>query len=87
MTHHIYFLSFPSHCDQGLIIVIVYYFQIGNKKHTTLLFVELLAVTWIQTKNEENECVKMKELWRVDNWKKGIFSAESRIYKCQGDDA
>ena len=26
------------HCDQGLIVVIVYYFQIGNKKeHNTII--------------------------------------------------
>ena len=28
----IFFLSCPRHCDRGLIVVIVYYFQIWNKK-------------------------------------------------------
>ena len=35
-------------CEQWLIVVIVYYFQIWNKKKTTLLLVELLAVTWVR---------------------------------------
>ena len=39
-----FFLSCLRHCDRGLIVVIVYYFQIWN---TTLLLLELLAVTWV----------------------------------------
>ena len=40
-----FFLSCPRICDRGLIVVIVYYLQIWNKKkNTTLLSVELLAV-------------------------------------------
>ena len=35
---------------------------------------------------EENE-VKEKQLWRVNNWMKGIFIDESRICIGQGDDA
>ena len=38
---------FYSPRRQGLIVVIVYYFQIETKKNTTLLLVELLAVTWV----------------------------------------
>ena len=41
-----FFFSCPRHCDQWLIVVIVYYFQIWNKKNTRLLLVELFAVTW-----------------------------------------
>ena len=41
----IFFLS----CNRGLISIILYYFQILNKKKdTTLLLEELLAVTWVQ---------------------------------------
>ena len=40
-----YFLSSRRHCDRGLIIVIIYYFQIWKKKNTILLVVELSAVT------------------------------------------
>ena len=31
-----YFLSCPNHSDQGLIIIMAYYFRICNKKTTTL---------------------------------------------------
>ena len=31
------FLSCPRHCDQGLIVVIVYYFQIWNKKEHNII--------------------------------------------------
>ena len=40
-----FFLFGPRHCDQGLIVIIVYYFQIWNKKNTTLLLVELLTMS------------------------------------------
>ena len=45
----IFFLSCSRHCDWGLIVLIVYYFQIWNneKTHTTLLLVELFAVIWL----------------------------------------
>ena len=42
-----FFLSYSRQCDQGLIVVIVFYFQIWNKKPTILLLIELLAVTWV----------------------------------------
>ena len=42
-----FFLSCSRHCDQRLIVVIVYYFQTWNKKRTRLSLVELLAVTWV----------------------------------------
>ena len=41
-----FFLSCPRYCDWGLIVVIVYYFQIWNKKNTSFL-IEFLAVTWV----------------------------------------
>ena len=47
-TDAIFSLSYPRYCDRRLIVVIVYYFQIWNKKkNTTLLLVELFAVTWV----------------------------------------
>ena len=42
-----FFLSCPRHYDWGLIVVIVYYFQIWNKKYISLLLVEVLEVTWV----------------------------------------
>ena len=36
-----FFLSCPRHCDQGLIVVIVYYFQIWNKKK------EHIIISWV----------------------------------------
>ena len=45
------FPLFLRHCDQGLIVVIIYYFKIGNKKKNITLVVvvevELLVVTWV----------------------------------------
>ena len=41
-----FFLSCPRHCDQGLIVVIVYYFQ-SERKNALLLVEELSAVTWV----------------------------------------
>ena len=32
-----FFLSCPKHCDRGLIVVIVYYFQIWNKKEHNII--------------------------------------------------
>ena len=47
MTKNI-LLSCLRYWDRGLLVVIVYYFQIWNKKSTALLVVvELLAVTWV----------------------------------------
>ena len=43
-----FFLPCPRYCNWELIVVIVYYFQIWNKKkNTALLLVELLTVTWV----------------------------------------
>ena len=45
-----FFLSCSRHSDRGLIVVILYYFHIfksETKKNSTLLLLELLAVTWI----------------------------------------
>ena len=43
-----FLLSCPRHCDQELIVVIVFYFQIWNEKNISLSLEELLAVTWLQ---------------------------------------
>ena len=36
-----FFFSCPRHCDQGLIVVIVYYFQIWNKKKHNII------ISWV----------------------------------------
>ena len=55
------FLSCPRHCDRGLIVVIVYYFQIWNRKEYNIIISRvisshmgpiilthpILAVTWV----------------------------------------
>ena len=35
--HKIFFLSCAKHCDRGLTVVIVYYFQIWNKKEHIMI--------------------------------------------------
>ena len=55
----IFFLSCPRHCERGLIILIVYYFQIWNKKRT-LLWGELWAVTRVSIIWKSDLTDKMK---------------------------
>ena len=58
MTQNI-FLSCPMHCDQGLIVVIVKYFQIWNKKDV----LEGRRVTMYLIKTIE---------YIIQKWRKGI---------------
>ena len=39
----IFFLSGPSHCDRGLIVVIVYYFQTLNKKEHNIIISRVIS--------------------------------------------
>ena len=39
----IFFLFYPSHCDRGLIIFIVYYFQIWNKEEHTITISRVIS--------------------------------------------
>ena len=38
-----FFLSCPRHCDQGLIVAIVYYFQIWNKKENNIIISRVIS--------------------------------------------
>ena len=48
-----FFLSCPRHCDQGLIVVIVYYFQIWNKNEDNIIISRVMSShmgpTYIET--------------------------------------
>ena len=37
------FLSCPKHCNQGLIVVIIYYFQIWNKKEHNIIINRVIS--------------------------------------------
>ena len=43
VTQNIFFLSCPRHCDQGLIVVIVYYFQIWNRKENIIIISRVIS--------------------------------------------
>ena len=38
-----FILSCPRHCDQGLIVVIVYYFDIWNKKERNIIISRVIS--------------------------------------------
>ena len=38
-----HFLSYPRHCDQGLIVVIVYYSNIWNKKEDNVIISRIIS--------------------------------------------
>ena len=40
---HIFFLTCPRHCDQGLLIVIICYFQIWNKKEISIIINRVIS--------------------------------------------
>ena len=48
-------LSCPTHCDQGLIIIIVYYFSIRNKKEHTIISGRVVS-SYISPMNIETLC-------------------------------
>ena len=39
----IFFIFYPWHCDQGFIVVIVYYFQIWNKKEPNIICCRVIS--------------------------------------------
>ena len=43
LWHKIFLLSCPRHCDQGLIVVILYYFQIWNKKEHNIIISKFIS--------------------------------------------
>ena len=43
--HKLFFLSYLRHCDQGSIVVIIYFYKSETKKNTTLLLLELFTAT------------------------------------------
>ena len=43
LWREIFFLSCPRHCDQGLIVVIVYNFQIWNKKEHNIIISRIMS--------------------------------------------
>ena len=47
--HKIFFLSSPRHCNLELIVVVVYYFQIENKKEHIIISRIIMGPMYIET--------------------------------------
>ena len=55
-----FFISCPMHCDQGLIVVIIYYFKIRNKKEHNIISSRVIRSHMVPMYTE-TPCIKKKK--------------------------